>query len=146
MRFSIRWLLAATAYVALATAAIATGNVLLTDVVWAVTLLAVCFAIVVVCVARRQRQAMALGFVVLATAHLAGLYLMPNRVPAMRLISVAGYIVNDTGTIYEIDPAKPGAYREVRIGPAADCQRDRYVDRWPDRLPHGSSGVSIRQR
>jgi hypothetical protein len=112
MRFSIRWLLAGVAYVALVTAAVAAGSSVLVDVVWGVTLVAVCYAVVVACVGRGRRQAIAIGFVIMAMLHILGMYLLPSRVPAMRLISAIGYSVFD-GEAYEPDPASPGAYRAV---------------------------------
>jgi hypothetical protein len=122
MRFSIRSLFAATAYLALATAAIATGSELLADLIWAISILTICFAFVLACIARKQKQAIALGFALLASAHVVGLYWFPARLPSMRLFSALGYIVYDTGEVFEIDPTTPparGAYREVKgIEPA----------------------------
>jgi hypothetical protein len=111
MRFSIRWLLAAMAYVAIAITAIATASDLLADLVWGISWLALCFAIVVACLGRRRQQAMAIGFVALAVANIVSLYLVPNRTPSMRLFSVAGYLVTSEGKIYEPDPARRGQVR-----------------------------------
>jgi hypothetical protein len=114
MRFSLRWLMVSMAYVAVATTAIATGSDLLADLISALSLLAVSYAIVVACIATRQRQAIAVGFLTLAIAHLVGLYLIPDRVPAMRLLNSAGYMVSSKGDIYEHDPTRPGAVRTIQ--------------------------------
>jgi hypothetical protein len=55
-------------------------------------------------VARGKPQVMALGFVVLATAHIVGVYFLPREVPAMHLFSIAGFSVGAEGDIYEPDP------------------------------------------
>jgi hypothetical protein len=113
MRFSLRWLMTATAYVALIIAAIAGQSYVLADVAWAISLLALCLAILIVCFARKQRQVLATGFVLLASVHIVGQFLVPSRLPAMRLLSAVGYNVASSGDIYEPDPANPGAYRGV---------------------------------
>jgi hypothetical protein len=100
--------------VALTTAAIATGSYLLADVAWALSWLALCYAVVVACIARQQRQAIALGFITLFTANLVGLYLVPNRAPVMRLFTAAGYLVGSSGDIYEPDPASAGSFRSAQ--------------------------------
>src|ERR671918_95405 len=100
MRFSLRWLLAATAYVALFSAAIATRNELLADLLWAVSMLAWIYAGVVACIARQQRQAIAIGFVLAATMYAIGLYLIPGRVSLAWVFSFAGYTVVEGGEVY----------------------------------------------
>jgi hypothetical protein len=108
MRFSLRWLFITVAYVAVATTALATKSGLLADLVWGVSWLAISFAVVVACVGRQQQQAIAVGFLTLAAANVAGLYLVPDRTPAMRLLSAAGYIVTSEGEVYEPNPGYPG--------------------------------------
>jgi hypothetical protein len=108
MRFSLRWLLAATAYGAVAITAIASKSNVLADIVWGASWLALSFAVVVACLGRQRQQAAALGFLTLAAAHVAGLYLIPDRTPAMRLFSAAGYIVTSEGEVYEPNPGFPG--------------------------------------
>jgi hypothetical protein len=112
MRFSIRWMLALVAYVALVTTAIATGSYLLADVVWGLTLVAVCYAMVVAWVDRGRRQAMAVGFVIMAALHVAGLYVVPNRVPAARAFVATGYYLSDSdGEVYVYEMTRPGTYQ-----------------------------------
>ena len=64
MQFSIRWALAATAYVALASASLTYGLPVLRDMLWAVTLIALVYSIVATYYGRCERQARALGFLV----------------------------------------------------------------------------------
>jgi hypothetical protein len=89
MRFSLRWLFAATAYIALVAAAFGTGKAWLVDVVWSV----------------------AIGFVVFTTAYLIGWQFSPNQVPVTLGFRAAGYVIGSNGDVYERDPANPGAYR-----------------------------------
>jgi hypothetical protein len=107
MRFSLRWLFALTAYIAVVTAAVVTRSYLLADAVWSITWLAICYAIVIACVGKQQQRASAIGFVILAATNIAGLYLIPSRVPVMRIFAVCGYVVSTDGEIYEPDPARP---------------------------------------
>ena len=115
MRYSTRWLLAVVAYVSLASAAIGTRSGILVDLLWAVSLLSLCYAALLAIAARGRRQVMALGFVALAVAYIAGLYLLPNRVPAMQVFAAAGYSVWSDGDIYEADQrfASQGAMRKA---------------------------------
>jgi hypothetical protein len=100
MRFSLRWLLVATTCVAIITAAIATQNELLADLLWVVSMMAMIYAGVVACIARQQRQAMAIGFVLAATMYIVGLYLFPERVSPVRAFSLANYDVQTDGITY----------------------------------------------
>jgi hypothetical protein len=75
-------MLAATAYVALVAAAIGTRNAILSEVVWAVPLLAICYAVVVAAIHPGRRRAMAVGFVALAAIYLACVYFAPTKTPA----------------------------------------------------------------
>lgn len=111
MRFSLRWLLAAMAYFALVTAAIATKRSLLATLVWYVPILATCYAIVVMCIDVNRRRAMALGFVMLTAAYSIGWLFFSKQVPAMLAYRAAGYFVSSDGDIMEPDPNFPGSYR-----------------------------------
>lgn len=101
MRFSIRWLMAATAYAALLAAAIGTGSALLVSLVWAVPILSFCYAVIVSCVDRGRRQAMAIGFAVVSAAHVGCIYLAPYNSPARLLYYAAGYSIRSGDRIYE---------------------------------------------
>jgi hypothetical protein len=102
MRFSIRLLLAVMAYVALVCAAVVTQKRFLEDLIWAVPLMIGCYAIVVACIDRGKRQAMAIGYVAIVAAHTAIMYLAPYRVPAIRVYEAAGYeTASDENIVYE---------------------------------------------
>jgi hypothetical protein len=114
MQFSIRWMLAGTAFVALVTAAIATQSYLLVDLLWAVILLAVVYAIVLAWNPSRKRQAIAIGFVAVAVTHAACLYFLPSHAPTTHALRAAGYILS-RGQVYEVDSdAGPGEPNWVR--------------------------------
>jgi hypothetical protein len=98
MRFSLKWLLLGTAYVALVAASIGSGNWLLADAVWAVTLCILCYAIVTACFAtERQRRSAALGFVILAVGYVVCGYMSAGRLSTKRLLSAFGYSVSADG-------------------------------------------------
>jgi hypothetical protein len=105
MRFSLRVLLLAMAYVAIAAAAIRVGSVFLADAVWFVTLGALCYAGVVAFTGNGRRRAMAAGFVILAAAYVASIFLIPHHVPAARLLRVSGWGVTTAGEVYVLGAA-----------------------------------------
>ena len=108
MRFSMRWMFAVTAYVALLAAAVGVRNQVLVDVVWGVTIIAIGYALVVAVVDRGKRQAMGVGFVALAAAHVICMYLAPTSLPAVRLLEAAGYGVNvGAGTTFWVELSAP---------------------------------------
>ena len=79
MRFTLRFLLLATAYVSLVAAAVGTLSPVLADCLWAAMLIAGCYALVLAFVATGRRCAMAIGFVALAVVYVAWFYLLPAR-------------------------------------------------------------------
>lgn len=89
MAFSLKWLLAGSAYAALAAAALATGHWAYVDVLWAVTFFAIAYAILVALFARGQRQVVAAGFSVAGGLLLVCLQLSPDSVPTARLVVMA---------------------------------------------------------
>jgi hypothetical protein len=90
MRFSLKWILAGTVYVALAAAAFGTGKWYFAEVLWALTLLAVVYAIVAVAYFRRRRQAAALGFAVASACFLLCLMRGAAYEAAWRLVVACG--------------------------------------------------------
>jgi hypothetical protein len=118
MRFSIRWMLAAVTFVALVTAAIASQSYLLVDLVWAVVLLAVVYAIVLAWSPNKQRQAIAIGFVSVAVMHAACLYFLPSHAPTTHALRAAGYILSK-GQVYEVNsdegPGEPHWIRASQV-------------------------------
>jgi hypothetical protein len=137
MRFSTRWLLIVMAYVALLAATVGTQSRFLVDSVWAVTLLAFCYAVVVAFIVRGKRQAMAIGFVALAATHVICLYLVPIETPAIRFYQALGYTVDPSiNLIYEPTDSTLGA-TSGRI--TRGSSRYHIVNRLPDLRT--SSGV-----
>ncbi len=63
MRYSLRWLLLAMAYVALVAAAIGAIGSMFVDILWIVWIVSLCYAFVAMCVGKDRRRAMAVGFV-----------------------------------------------------------------------------------
>jgi hypothetical protein len=105
MRFSLKWALAAMAYVALAAAAISAKSPLLADLLWAMTILALCYAMILAWIVRRERRAMAAGFVVALAANLICLYLAPSHALSSHALSAFGYTVNESGQFLEPAPS-----------------------------------------
>jgi hypothetical protein len=101
MRYSLRWLLLAMAYVALVAAAIGATGSMFVDILWIVWIVSLCYAFVVMCVGKDRRRAMAVGFVALSAAHAACIYLFPYHVPVMHVVSGLGYAFGGDGAIYE---------------------------------------------
>lgn len=98
MQFSIRWILAGTAYVALAAAAFSRQTWVFADLLWAASLLAVVFATLVAAFARGRRQVAAAGFVVASGCFLLCMQFGNNSVPTRRLLTSAGIYGNGTLT------------------------------------------------
>jgi hypothetical protein len=109
MRFSLRLLFGLTAYCALVAAALVTDKGWLVDVVWIVTVLALCYAIAASFIWTARRRAAAVGFVVFASAYLIGWQFFPDRVPVMIGIRAVGYVVSEHGDVYEFNTGRRGA-------------------------------------
>jgi hypothetical protein len=77
-----------------------------------VTILAMCFAIVVAAIDRGKRRAMAIGFVCVAASHLLVSVLRPESAPETWMYRTAGYTA-DRGTIFEPTGVVPGT-RDAR--------------------------------
>jgi hypothetical protein len=92
--------MAVMAYVALVAAAIGSGNWLLADTVWAVTLFTLCYAIVVACFGRERQRSVALGFVVLVVGFVVCGYMSPGRLSTKRVLKALGYSVSIDGSLY----------------------------------------------
>jgi hypothetical protein len=91
MQFSLRWILIATAYVALAAAAFGTGEWYFADALWAASLLAAVYALLLAVFARGRRQMMAAGFALAAAGFLLWLQFGDaQNMPTFRLLNAAG--------------------------------------------------------
>jgi hypothetical protein len=90
VRFSLKWILAATVYVAIAAAAFGRGTWYYADGLWALTLLAVVYAIAVAAFASGKRRAMAATFVVGCACFLLCVTFGSDAVPTARLLVASG--------------------------------------------------------
>lgn len=92
IRFSIRWLLLAVAYVALVTAACVGRTTAWSAALWLVTALSAAYALLTVVYHRGQTQAMALGFLLLMGAYLASMHWAPEMLPTPHIAESLGII------------------------------------------------------
>jgi hypothetical protein len=90
MRFSLKWILAATVYVAIAAAAFGTGDWYFADALWALTLLAVVYAVLITAFASGRRRVAAAGFVVASVCFALCVAFGGDTVPTTRLLIATG--------------------------------------------------------
>jgi len=90
LRFSLKWLLAAVVYAAVAAAALSQPTWVYADLVWVATLAAFGYALALACFARGTSQARGGGFAMLAAAFVVCVYLAPDSVPTVRLLKTMG--------------------------------------------------------
>jgi hypothetical protein len=112
MRFSIKWLLAAMAYVALVAAAAKAEYGVLADAPWAVLLLCFCYSLILVGVTFGERHARAVGFTVACAAHFAVVYAAIDHTLAAHALRLAGYSVTSAGRVIEV--AGPNSIRTAQ--------------------------------
>src|SRR5688572_7201134 len=105
MRYTLRWLLLAMAFVALVAGTIVSVNSSLNSLTWSATAIVFTYDAVTLCYARGKRQAVALGFVVLSSAYFAALCFFPVQTPAARLFNTLGYGVSNQGLLSARDTA-----------------------------------------
>ena len=86
MRYSMKWILAAMVYVAIAAAAFSQPGWVYADLLWAATFLAFSYAIIVAWLVPGVARARAGGFVIVAACFVASLHLSPVDVPARRVL------------------------------------------------------------
>ena len=86
-RFSLKWMLVAMVYAAVAAAAFSQRVWFYNDLLWAVSMAAIGYALLLVVYARGELQARAAGFAVLAACFLACLYLAPDSMPTRNLVN-----------------------------------------------------------
>jgi hypothetical protein len=74
---------------------------------------------VTLCYARGNRQAVAIGFVLLSSVHFAALRFFPIQTPAAQLFEAIGYTVMEHGYVYaRIDhPPIVAVFSADKIGP-----------------------------
>jgi len=90
MRYSLKWILAGTAYAALAAAGLSRGTWVYADLLWAASLVGFGCAVLLACFTRGAPQVAAAGFVVFAACFLVCLEFAPGSVPTRRLLVAAG--------------------------------------------------------
>lgn len=89
-RFSLKWILAAMVYAAIAAAAFSQETWVYADILGAVSLLALGYAVMLIIYARGERQAAAAGFAVFMVLLAACLLMAPQSVPSYRILTAAG--------------------------------------------------------
>jgi hypothetical protein len=94
-RFSLKWLLAAMFYLAVAAAALSQGWWAYADALWTATILAFGYAALAAIVGAHGNRTQPLGFVILAASFVACVQFAPESVPVARLLALAG--INDPG-------------------------------------------------
>ena len=85
MRFSVKWLLAATAYIAIVTAAFKQKHWGYAASLWLVTFCAICYAVALSIWARGERRARAVGFVTGALSLLIAMQYAEDNLPSLRI-------------------------------------------------------------
>jgi hypothetical protein len=100
VRFSLKWILAAMVYVAIAAAALGTGKWHFADVLWILTLLAVGYAILVAAFATGRRRVLSAGFAVLSVCFVCDGWrrCRSNRSIGRRQPDVAGHSIDTDRT------------------------------------------------
>ncbi|HEX6964136.1 MAG TPA: hypothetical protein VF175_19870, partial [Lacipirellula sp.] len=108
-QFSMKWVLAAMAYAAVAAAAYTQRVGVYVDLLWACSVVAFTYAALVARYAEGERQAWAMGFAVLWLCTVAWMHLSPGGFPTQRLLNQFG----DSGAVevlplvYEAQLADP---------------------------------------
>ena len=90
MRFSLKWGLFGMAYVALAAAAFSQGHWVYADLLWCVTFLAICYALLIAATAPGATRVVAAGFAIFALAFALCAQFAGETTPTRRLLLVAG--------------------------------------------------------
>lgn len=89
-RFSLKWILAAMVYAAIAAAAFSQQTWVYADLLCGVTLLALGYAILLVIYTRGPRQAAAAGFAVCLILLATCMMVAPDSVPTLRIVIATG--------------------------------------------------------
>ena len=87
MRYSMKWILAAMVYVAIAAAAFSQESWVYADLLWLATFIAVCNNVMLAIVSRDSQRWRAVGFAVFATCFLTCLHFAPDSVPTPRIVN-----------------------------------------------------------
>jgi hypothetical protein len=107
MRFSLKWILIAVVYVAVAAAAFSQDSWVYADLLWAASLLAVVYAALLALMGRDESRVAAAGFLLASLAYVAcvafGRLSGSDVVPTRRWLVTAGYDPN-AFTVYPVIP------------------------------------------
>jgi hypothetical protein len=128
MRFSLKWVLAGVTYVAVAAAAFSQTTWVYADLLWAASLLAVVYAVLVACFARGRRQAAAAGFVAASVCFLVCSHFANDSVPTRRLLAAAGVGQNLAPSPYYAPSVVSRPVVETISTPAGPVKRTRTVE------------------
>jgi len=101
MRFSLKWALAAMAYVALAAAALSQRSPVWAGLLWTATIFAFCYALLV-CFAWDDRRAAALGFVVVSIVYYVHQQMAPTQALPRQILVAAGLDTWQVPNTFEI--------------------------------------------
>src|SRR5688572_10381202 len=106
MRFSVKWLLAAAVYVAIAAAALSQQSGLYGDVLWGITLLALLFAALLAIFMRGEGRIIATGFLLAGGAYLIYATIASTYSSASaRVLRAVGY--DPAGVAFPAAPTTP---------------------------------------
>jgi hypothetical protein len=109
MRFSLKWMLAAMVYVALAASAVGLHSRALADVVWMLNIAALLFTLMVMIGGASERRSRATGFAIFMGSYIFASCLVYNRLPATRVFQANGYEISASGSAYAwTEPLRPG--------------------------------------
>ena len=152
IRISIRWMLIGVAYVAVAVVACARPADGWKHLLWLVNVLTMLYAILAVVYFRRQRQALAAGFLLFAAAHIVVLWWSPASTPGQYLahtIAFDGSFTSEKGA--ELQARIETLYWEQMVSnnAASDAYRERVEEQfssamkkmsayWSNRTLHGT--------
>jgi len=114
MQFSLKWILAAVVYVAIAAAAFSQQSWVYADILWAVSLLAIVFAALLAFLERGKGRVAAAGFLAASICYLACVAFGQTNgndvVPTKRWLIAAGYDPNPLWATSTSFPAIPPAF------------------------------------
>jgi hypothetical protein len=122
MRFSLKWILVAAVYVAVAAAAFSQPSWVYADILWAASLLAIVFAGLVAIVGQGRTRVSALGFLLASLCFVVYVTAasLSNSTPMTRLLDAAGY-APPVGTIRGFrPPSRNSAPAPLPTAPVVD--------------------------
>jgi len=135
MRHSLKWILAGTAYAALAAAGLSRGTWVYADLLWAASLVGFGCAVVLACFTRGAPQVAAAGFVVFAACFLVCLEFAPASVPTRRLLFAAGIGAGPSVTVQNppsapspADPFADDPFGAAAAVPSSAATDDPFAD------------------